>query len=70
MSLTMLKDKVVQQAEQIALMSNQINFLLRELYKANALHEVFVKNPKLAEQVADAIKEMSALPEAERALRP
>jgi hypothetical protein len=35
----------------------EINYLLRELYKAKPDHEVFIKNPTLAKKVQDGIEQ-------------
>lgn len=56
MSEVTMKDKVVQQASRIATMSQQINFLLRALYKSNPSHEVFLKNTNLAMTVKAAVE--------------
>jgi hypothetical protein len=56
MSEATLKDKVMQQAIQLSVMGKQINFLLRELYKSNQEHEVFVKNTNLAATVKAAVE--------------
>jgi hypothetical protein len=62
MSLTIIKTKVVEQAEKIAVMSQQMNFLLRELYRVKPDHEVFVQNVTLAKNVAEAIKQLDSRP--------
>jgi hypothetical protein len=63
MSLTLIKTKVVEQAEKIAMMTQQMNFLLRELYKVKPDHEVFTVNQVLAKNVSDAIKMETSMKE-------
>ena len=48
MSKITIKEKVVQQATQLVIMGQQVNFLLRELYKSKPDHEIFIKNINLA----------------------
>jgi hypothetical protein len=55
MSEITIKEKVVQQATQLVIMGQQVNFLLRELYKSKPDHEIFIKNINLAVTVKAAV---------------
>ena len=56
MSKLTLQEKVIEQAKRAALKSNQMNFLLRELYKATAgKHPIFTANEVLSVNVRQAI---------------